>query len=360
MSIFDTLLHTTTTNCDGFFISSRDSLRYLTQYNGFSDHERDAFIFVTKKSSTLFTNALYETELIKHNNVFTISLIRGLSNLHEQLVTIIQEERLEKIGFEPSDLTVSEWKTIIGRSFPSIGISLDRLRETKSPEEISYIRKASKIADQALKTILTEIRVGMTELDLQFLLELEIRRNNAQIAFPTIIAFGEHSAVPHHLSGDAKLKKNDTILIDFGARVYGYNSDMTRTFFIGEQSLEVQHLYEAVLTSQKKAVSYITSLLTKSQTIYASDVDAVSRDYLIESGYPPIPHSLGHGIGLAVHEYPSLSPRSKDTLQEGMVFSIEPGIYFPEQGGIRIEDLYAISGGKLKTLTHFPSNFRIL
>ena len=185
----------------------------------------------------------------------------------------------------------------------------------------------------------------------------------AQVAFPSIVAFGENAAIPHHMTGDTRLNKIDVVLIDFGARWKGYNSDCTRTHFVGKVPKKWKKIYETVKASQQAAIDYISKQyqtehqVTKQtsrsnkKAIELSDVDKVARNYITTRGYPTIPHSLGHGIGLEVHESPSLSPQSKDILQDGMVFSIEPGIYLPGEMGVRIEDLATIQNGKLLLLT---------
>lgn len=348
------------TGCDGLFISSYESVLYLTQFQGFNNGERDAFVFITKNNRYLFTNALYFTEVEEKISGFVIKRLQGLTKLSADIHEIIRSETLKKIAYESDDLTVSEWRTLIDGKFPAVGISLQHIRVRKKRNEIGDIRKACSISDDALRNVLPLIRIGMTEKELKFLLDQEIRRMGFEVAFPTIIAFGRNSAVPHHHTDTTKLNKNDTILIDFGSRNNGYCSDMTRTFFIGSPEPEMKKAYLAVLSAQKEAIHYIRSLLKKDETVYASDVDSVARDFLLSKGYPSFPHSLGHGIGLAVHEAPTISPSAESTLQDGMVFSVEPGIYFPDSYGIRIEDLYVIRENNLIRLTKFPSRLTVL
>ncbi|MDP2585725.1 MAG: M24 family metallopeptidase, partial [Candidatus Levybacteria bacterium] len=175
------------------------------------------------------------------------------------------------------------------------------------------------------------------------------------------VGFGKNSAVPHHQATNNKLTNNEIVLLDFGVKLDNYCSDMTRTVFFGKASAEFKKMYETVLKAQSKAIEFLNTKYlihnTSKQKIIASDIDNIARKHIISSGYKTIPHSLGHGIGLEVHEKPSLSPKSKDILKKGMVFSIEPGIYIPNFGGVRIEDLVVLEKGKLRLLTHSPKNF---
>jgi len=180
----------------------------------------------------------------------------------------------------------------------------------------------------------------------------------AVVSFPPIVAFGKNSSIPHHQTGDSILgpesssgREGQIILLDFGVKYDDYCSDMTRTVFFGKPSKEQQKIYETVLSAQQKAVDYINKTLKSGKKIWASKVDIAARDYIISKGFPTIPHSLGHGIGLEVHEHPSLSPKSKEDLKSGMVFSIEPGIYIPNLGGVRIEDLFVLENQQLRALT---------
>ncbi|MCR4305907.1 MAG: M24 family metallopeptidase, partial [Candidatus Daviesbacteria bacterium] len=188
-----------------------------------------------------------------------------------------------------------------------------------------------------------------------------IRTKGAVISFPTIAAFGKNSSIPHHQTGNTKLgpesssgREGQVILLDFGVKFENYCSDMTRTIFFGKPTGKQKDIYNEVLESQQKAVDYIKGLIKTGQEIRSAGVDKVARDYILSKGYPSIPHSLGHGIGLEVHEHLSLSPKSKESLKEGMVFSIEPGIYLTDFGGVRIEDLFVYEEKGLRQLTVSP------
>lgn len=157
--------------------------------------------------------------------------------------------------------------------------------------------------------------------------------------------------MPHHQTGNTKLNYGDIVLLDLGAKIENYCSDMTRTLFFGKPSRKQKEIYKTVLIAQQRAVDVINATIKNGKQVKAAAVGEVARKYIISKGYPSIPHSLGHGIGLEVHEHPSLSPKSRDILKEGMVFSIEPGIYIEGFGGIRIEDLFVLEKSGLRQLT---------
>jgi Xaa-Pro aminopeptidase len=185
-----------------------------------------------------------------------------------------------------------------------------------------------------------------------------IKQHHAELSFNTIVAFAENGAYIHHKTGDKKLTANSPILIDFGVRFSNYCSDMSRTFFFGKATNEQKDAYQTVLASQEKAIEFIQKKLDKKEAINLSDVDLIARDYMIKKNYDSLPHALGHGIGLEVHESPRLSPASDDIINEGMVFSIEPGIYRLNKFGIRIEDIFAIEENKLVQLTNSSRKLR--
>ena len=219
--------------------------------------------------------------------------------------------------------------------------------QVKNEWEIQNIAKACGIAEDAFNLLLPEIKEGMTETEVAAILEYNMRKLGAQgLSFPTIVAFGAHAAVPHHETGETKLCFGDEILIDFGCRVNGYCSDITRTFLFGDDGKheEFKKAYEAVLTAHELVKEKVKSGMT------GKEADEVARDYLKNQGYGDLfTHSLGHGIGLNVHEKPGVSPRGETVLVDGMVFSDEPGVYVAGEYGIRIEDTVMLKDGKVKT-----------
>lgn len=336
-------------NLDGLLISSVSNITYLTGYSNFSEIEREAFVIITKNESFIITDARYSEAVRKevaHFKLIELSVKKPLAALFKD---VIKNNHIKKLGFEEENLTVSEFKkfSFTPERCKATKNIVENLRTIKTLDEIGKIEKACKIGDKAFDHVLKKIKVGLTEKQLAFELELFIKKQGFELSFPSIVAFGPNSSIPHHQTSNAKLKKNSIVLLDFGVRFNNYCSDMSRTVFFGKASKEQKHMYEAVLKAQKKAFNCLNSLFiihnSKTKTVKARNIDKAARDYIVSQGYPTIPHSLGHGIGIEVHESPRLSPISKDELKPGMVFSIEPGIYIPGFGGIRIEDLVVLT-----------------
>ncbi len=345
-------------NLDAILISSPMHILYLTEYPGFSEIEREAFILMTKIKNYLITDARYTEQVKKEASSFGI-LERGQQNSTFKLLQeIINNEKIKILGFEAENLTVAEYKTFkkVGVKFKPV--SLRELRSNKTKQEIEAIQKACKIGDNAFTFIIKQIHESVTEKELAYKLENFMRQQGAEPSFASIVAFGPNAAIPHHHGGNTKLKKNQFVLFDFGVKVDNYCSDMSRTVYFGKPTDEEVKAYQTVLIAQQKAEEYITTKLKnkRSKKAYAGETDGIARKYIVSQGFPSFPHSLGHGIGLEVHEAPSLSPRSKNTLTEGMVFTIEPGIYIPGKFGVRIEDDYIIENNKLIQLTQSPKN----
>ena len=232
-------------------------------------------------------------------------------------------------------------------------INADSLRIIKTNNEIKKIKKACRLGDKTFDYILKKIKFGVTEKEIAFEIEFFIKKSGGDISFRPIVAFGENSAVPHHQATNNKLTNNQIVLLDFGVKLNNYCSDMSRTIFFGSAEEEFKKMYDAVLQAQDLAIQQFSKKTIKQleKGIKASEIDKIARDHITSKGYKTIPHSVGHGIGIEVHEAPHLSPNSKDILKEGMVFSIEPGIYIPGFGGVRIEDLVVLEKTGVRLIT---------
>lgn len=338
---------------DAVLVSAVSNIEYLTGFTNFSKDEREAYIFIGKDFGYIITDGRY-TEAVKrevpHLNLFE----RGGKKSTKDLFKKHQKE-IKKLGIEEDNLTVSEHK-VFKKHFKNIKhFDVSHLRSIKSLEEISKIKKSCKLGDLAFKYILKTIKTGISEKEIARSLENFIKNHGADFSFPPIVAFSKNSAVPHHQTGQTKLtEKGEFVLLDFGVKLENYCSDMTRTLFFGKPTEEQEKIYQIVLTAQQKAVDFANSVLKSGKELKTAEVDKTARDYIISKGYPSIPHSLGHGIGLEVHEHPHLAPNSKEILKEGMAFSIEPGIYIPGLGGVRIEDLFVLEDNRLRQLTKSP------
>jgi Xaa-Pro aminopeptidase len=221
---------------------------------------------------------------------------------------------------------------------------------SKNKTEIKNIKKACRISDKAFSYLLGEIRLGTSEKELAHKISTFIKAHSDGIPFKTIVAFGENSSEIHHKPGQRKLKINDPILFDFGAKVGGMCSDISRTVFFGKATGKQKRAYEAVLEAQEKTLEFLKSSIGNHKSIRGRDVDKIARDYLIFKGFPSIPHGLGHALGKKVHCAPRLSPKSKFFLMEDIVLTVEPGIYLKDFG-IRIEDDVLIAKTGIKILT---------
>ncbi|MBI5044527.1 MAG: aminopeptidase P family protein [Candidatus Levybacteria bacterium] len=339
-------------NLDGVLISTSSQIGYLTGYFGFSSIERDAYMLVTNNKAYLFTNPLYNDEVKKRCPDVIVIQHTAQHPFALNFKNIVSKYKCQTIGFESNNLSVSEYLKITAQiDCRLVNIDLSHIRSKKTPDEIESIKKACLLAQKAYLLTKEKIKPHMSEAGLALLFELTVKKLGGDLSFPTIVAFGKNAAIPHHHSDETKLKTNDVVLMDFGVKLNNYCSDITRTFFLGKATNEYQKLYHIVKNAQKAAIDFINMSLATKKEILAQTVDDEARNFIIEKGHPSIPHSLGHGIGIEVHEAPSLSPNSKDILTEGMVFSIEPGIYVPNKLGIRIEDLFLIQNNQLIQLT---------
>lgn len=344
---------------DAILISSVSNITYLTNFSSFSKDEREAYLLIvaqplglTHKTpgviGYLITDGRYGEAVQLHIPHFTL-IEHTVKNSVEAIFKMLSKKhKIKKLGIEENNITVSEQK-LLKKCFNDLNhFSISSLRAIKDSTEINSIEKACKLGDKTFNYILKKIKKGITEQEIAFEIEHFIKKSGADISFPTIVAFGKNSSIPHHQTGKTELKSGDFVLLDFGVRLNNYCSDMTRTVFFGKPSNEQKKMYQTVLSAQKKTLETLHDI-----SIYhaSKNIDRVAREYILKNGFPTIPHSLGHGVGLEVHESPTLSPNSKDILKPGMVFSVEPGIYIKGFGGVRIEDLVVLekSGPRLLT-----------
>lgn len=251
------------------------------------------------------------------------------------------------IDFDKTTVTEFRKYKTFGLKLKDGGDRLNRARSIKSAKEISLIKKSCSIIEKAIYFAIDNLSVGKTELEVAKEIEDKIISLGGDgTSFDTIVAFNENSAVPHHEPSDKKLELNSVVLIDTGASYKGYASDITRTiYFGGAPSSEFIRVYNAVKTANELAIEISTSSMT------AVEMDAIARDFLISQGYGEyFTHSLGHGLGLEIHEYPRLSPKGRGKISNGTVFTIEPGVYLDGKFGVRIEDTVVMKNGKIQRL----------
>lgn len=336
-------------NLDAFFITNQHNVSYLTQFSGLSTEGREGFFIITKNHAYLLTFPTY-FGLYKNGGFgFDVLNITPDIRLHKHLNLIIEKEAIKQIGIEKDNLTLAEFETLQKKLRVKLLETteiVEKLRVIKSEEEISNIRNAAKIGDIAFDFIKGKIIEGISEKDIALELEYFIKINADDISFPPIIAFNENAAIPHYMpSKTCYLKPNSLILLDFGTKINGYCSDMTRIIFFGKPDNQQIKAYQAVLEAQSLALRRLI------KGIKCGPIDSLTKKYLTSRGFPEYLHGLGHGVGLAVHESPRLKKGSLEILQENMVVTVEPGIYLENQFGIRIEDLVLLTKDGIEVLS---------
>jgi Xaa-Pro aminopeptidase len=230
---------------------------------------------------------------------------------------------------------------------------LRSLRGRKDKDELRVMEAAARIAEEAFREILPQVRPGAVERDLALELEFAMRRRGAEDkAFPFIVASGERGALPHGAASERRLRAGELVTLDFGACLHGYQSDETVTLAVGEVPSRLRRIYDVVFEAQQRALALVGPGVPLVQ------IDRAAREFIAEQGFGDFfGHGLGHGVGLEVHEYPVVSSRSEDTAEEGMVFTVEPGIYIPDLGGVRLEDTIQVTTAGYRRLTHWPKDF---
>ena len=334
---------------DGFIVTNPINIYYLTGFRGVSPTEREAILVVKPSKAALITARLYQNEASKlKSDSLSVNIVEERNQIHQSIKKFFSDSK--NVGFEADDLKFTEYrqfsKLLKNSRLISIKNLIEDLRAVKTQKEINNIEKAQKISQKAFNQIIKLIKPGQTEAEIAEKLASIIKNLGAQgLAFESIIASGPNSALPHYVTGRRKIKKNEALLFDFGAKYKNYSADLTRTVFIGKASAKYRNIYTHVHLAQKKAIENITHDLKASRAFHLAN--NLFKEQNLHQNFI---HSLGHGIGLEVHEKPHLGKSSKEKLKESMVFSIEPGLYFAGWGGVRIEDLVVIKGGKANVL----------
>jgi Xaa-Pro aminopeptidase len=343
---------------DALLVLSPDNRRYLSGFTARDDllNESSGSLLITREAALLFTDFRYLEWARAEVSAYDILVYQaGLGTLLAEQLGVLQVGRL---GFETFFLTVGQYQRLTKAAteadlavewVPTENLA-DGLREVKTAEEITAVRQALALTEQVFTEVANLLRPGMTERQVAWEIERRIREEGtASLAFPPIVAAGINSARPHHHPGDYRIKEQEPVIIDMGARVGGYCADFTRTVFLGEPTARFQEIYTIVRRAQAKAEA---GLKAGMESLAG---DALGREVIVQAGYgEAFGHSLGHGVGLAVHEAPSLSPvKERSTvLKAGSLVTVEPGIYLPEWGGVRLEDLALIGADRAEVLNH--------
>ncbi|MGI6038475.1 MAG: M24 family metallopeptidase [Limnochordia bacterium] len=336
---------------DGVIISDSFNRRYLSGFTGSA-----GFLFITAEKAIIAVDFRYVEQAklqAPHFQVYHYPTPR------EGINKLLADEGLKKVGFEALHTSYSQYQEWVGDNDqiqwePLVGI-VEELRLCKDEDEINKIKKAAQLTDAGFEHILGFLKPGVSEREIALELEFFLRREGAdKMSFDPIIGSGPNGARPHARPGERTLEVGDLVVLDFGVLYQGYCSDMTRTVVIGEASQEQRERYELVLRAQKAGVAAVRPRPAK-------EVDGIVRQYFIDEGLGDhFGHGLGHAVGLEIHEDPRLTPQSEHMLEAGNVVTIEPGLYFPGWGGIRIEDLVLVTEDGYEVFSQSPKELLIL
>ncbi|MDR4925622.1 M24 family metallopeptidase [Peribacillus simplex] len=337
---------------DGFLITSTYNRRFMTNFTGSA-----GVVLISQKEAKFITDFRYVEQAGKQAPDYEIVQHKG--TIIEEVGKQAKAMNIGKLGFEQEHLSYATYKayeaSIDGQLLPVSGV-IENLRLIKTSSEIKILKEAAAIADAAFTHMLDFLRPGISELDVSNELEFFMRKQGAtSSSFDIIVASGIRSALPHGVATDKIIEKGDFVTLDYGAYYNGYVSDITRTLAVGKPSEELINIYDIVLEAQLRGMAGIKPGMT------GREADALTRNLIEEKGYGQyFGHSTGHGIGLEVHEGPALSFRSDIILEPGMAVTVEPGIYLPGVGGVRIEDDTIVTIEGNEALTHSTKELIIL
>ena len=336
---------------DGFLVTDMHNVRYLTGFTGSS-----GFVMITKKERILATDFRYKEQSEKEVQGWDIVMEKG--GRIDLFRDLCKKTGIKKLGFE-SSVSYEFYTQLLYKQVRLIsgGRLIERIRETKDDIEIQRIKEAVRRAETAFLDTRPHIRHGTSERAIALRLEERLKKNGCmQVPFAIIVASGPNSAMPHATPTERKLQKGDLVIIDWGGEADGYFSDMTRTLLLkGDHISRQKEIYALVLEANRQAIACVAP------GIKAKDIDAAAREPIRKAGYGEFfGHGTGHGTGLQVHESPRLSWMKNDVIRMNMVFTIEPGIYVPGLGGVRIEDMVVVGEKKAHVLTSLPKKLEII
>ncbi len=333
-------------NLGGYIVANETNMLYFTGFLGGA-----RLLVPAKNESVLYVYGVnYEAakEMVKDCRVELVKKAVG-DGADREVADRIKELKLKEVGFDALDASIflKLKNGLKGAKLKAQSQLVGELRKVKDKTELRYMRKAAKITNQGIEKAVEVIRPGMRENEVAAEIEYAMRKLGSEgVAFETIVASGPHSAFPHGGCTDKKVKKGEFIVLDVGAKYHNYRADLTRTFLTGKPSQKQAEIYDTVRKAQQKAFESLR------EGVRGKDADAVARKIIKRADYGKyFVHSLGHGVGLDVHELPTLTPESKDLLKAGNVVTVEPGIYIVDFGGVRIEDTVLVHKEKAERLT---------
>lgn len=338
---------------EALWITNALNRRYLTGFTGSS-----GYVLVTRQKAFLLTDFRYTTQAAEQAPGFEI--VQHGPSVADSLKELLSGEGIKELGFEEASMVFSTYRALERDLHPvklvPVGGLVEELRLYKDDGELELMKQAADLADRTYLHMLEVLKPGVTEWDMALELETFMRKHGAAgTSFDTIVASGERSALPHGVASSRVIQRNEFVTMDFGAYMNGYCSDITRTVFIGEPTPKHREIYDIVLEAQLHTLEFLRPGMT------GREADALARDIITRYGYgEQFGHSTGHGLGLEVHEEPRVSKLSDTVLKPGMVVTVEPGIYIPGFGGVRIEDDVVITENGAKRLTESTKEFMML
>jgi Xaa-Pro aminopeptidase len=333
---------------DALLVTGLANVRYLTGFSGTS-----ALLLVSARETLFVTDFRYDTQAAEEVGSLARISVQGQSLWAGLWQSLGEQSGVRVVGFESAQLLHRDFQRLLEAGArwqwrPTVDL-VERLRERKDDGEVASLTRAARMATDALERLLPQVRPGLSELQVAGMLEHALREAGSEgFPFPSIVASGPRSALPHARSSERLVERGDFLLLDFGAQADGYCSDITRTVVVGAASARQREVYEVVRGAQARAATGVRAGMT------GRDADALARDYIERHELGErFQHSLGHGVGLEVHEAPRLARQADGVLPEGAVVTIEPGVYEPGWGGVRIEDDVHLAASGPAVLTHF-------
>ena len=342
---------------DGILITNRPNRYYLSGFTGSS-----ALLYITMEKAQLITDFRYLEQASNQCPEFEV-IDQGTEGLIKTAIKLAEKDAIKTIGFESEHVSYSTYLVLKEHGnfeFLPTKYIVEKIRQIKDHKELEKMRQAAKIADDAFSEIIPFIKEnypkGLTEREIALKLESLMKEKGAsKTSFDSIVAAGAKSSLPHAEPDQNTLKYGDFLVMDFGCVFEGYCSDMTRTIVLGEATTKHKEIYETVLKAQLEALNAIRG------GVEGKKVDKVARDIITEAGYGQFfGHGLGHAVGIEIHENPRFSPGETNIIEEGMVITVEPGIYIPGFGGVRIEDMVMIKNEGIENFTHSPKELMII
>ncbi len=339
-------------NMDAIWISNNKNMFYLSGFTGTT-----AEIVITQDQQFFITDFRYKEQAVEQAKGYQV-VIRQKA-VFEEMNDILIAQDVQTLGFEANDVTFAQYQDISeildAELLETRGV-IEEIRHIKSEEEIEILKEACRITDEAFDYILTFIKPGVKEIEVANEIEHFLKQKGASaMSFDTIVASGVRSSMPHGRASEKLIEEGDIVTLDFGCYYKGYSSDITRTIAVGEIDPKLVEIYHIVLEAHNQVIEKAKPGMT------GKEVDAIARDYITEKGYgPDFGHSTGHGLGLDVHEALAISTAGNQVLEEGMVFTDEPGIYIEGLGGVRIEDDLVVRAHGMESINRSPKELIIL